>query len=136
MKNRMRLVVLALAFVASIVVTAPSANAASTSPSQAVAVASGCSYATAGQPYKSGTTVKGGWAVWCPGYWNTVSLERQRWWGWETLASTTVLNNGSGTLSKSCAGTGTYTYRTRIQIWVAGAGTLAEVVSKTSRFSC
>ncbi|MFD3688390.1 hypothetical protein ACFWTE_26620 [Nocardiopsis sp. NPDC058631] len=39
-----------------------------------------------------------------------ISLQRDRWWGWETVDEA-VLSGSSATTWYNCSGTGTYTYK-------------------------
>lgn len=45
----------------------------------------------------------------------TISLQRHRWWGWEAL-DVASLGSGWQTVRWGCEGSGTYTYKTQVDV--------------------
>ncbi|WP_395109703.1 hypothetical protein [Actinomadura sp. SCN-SB] len=66
-------------------------------------------------PWRSGDWVTTGANVnGCPdGPWS-ITLQRQRWYGWEGLASNRFYNGGGSVASWNCAGSGSHNYIGRL----------------------
>lgn len=100
--------------------SAPATAETATATAPAASAASGD--VTILAPVEIGLTTREGNYIWGygrnsgPGGGNaTIEIQRERWWGWETLVSHTFYGSGYNQhISYNCSGTGIYNYRTYI----------------------
>jgi hypothetical protein len=91
-----------------------------------------------GLTIKQGTVIRGsGSFTKCTVYWHiTVSLQRERWYGWQPLSTKSLWSTGSVGVSWNCAGTGTYTYRTLVNAYHRDGRRSAYKISNHLRVAC
>jgi hypothetical protein len=91
-----------------------------------------------GLTVKQGTVIRGsGSFTKCTVYWHiTVSLQRERWYGWQALSTKSLWTSGSVGVSWNCAGTGTYTYRTLVNAYHRDGRRSAYKISNHLRAAC
>jgi hypothetical protein len=101
------------------------------------AVAAACVF-DVGLTIKQGTVIRGsGSFSKCTVFWHiTVQLQRERWYGWQTLSSKSLWTSGSVGVSWNCAGSGTYTYRTLVNAYHRDGRRSAYKISNHLRVAC
>ncbi|MFI1990574.1 hypothetical protein [Actinoplanes sp. NPDC020271] len=88
-------------------------------PGQPVGAAAVC-VAHPVRPVKVGSSIRGATTFsHCSGR-ATLTVQRKRWWGWQNVKSAGVPASGRPTVTASCRGSGTFTYRTLVTGRVAG----------------